>query len=202
MNREAWLGLLLDAVRPRFADNGFPVPDKVRVSCSFPSRSALSAKRRRIGECWHPKHSKDGTTEIFVSPLEASSEQVTETLVHEAAHAAVKCEGGHRNPWKKCAKLVGLDGKASGGKIDGLLQGILRSHVAKHGEYPHAPLDAVASHRKKQGTRMLKCECEACGYTCRTTQKWLDAAGAPLCPTDRRSMRVNAQSDGGDEEES
>lgn len=29
---------------------------------------------------------------------------------------------------------------------------------------------------------MLKCECQACGYTVRTARKWLELAGAPLCP--------------------
>ena len=29
---------------------------------------------------------------------------------------------------------------------------------------------------------MLKCECAACGYTVRTARKWLETAGAPLCP--------------------
>ena len=33
----------------------------------------------------------------------------------------------------------------------------------------------------KQTTRMLKCECPACGYTVRTTRKWLDIA-VPTCP--------------------
>ena len=29
---------------------------------------------------------------------------------------------------------------------------------------------------------MLKCECATCGYTVRTARKWLEQAGAPLCP--------------------
>jgi peptide subunit release factor 1 (eRF1) len=29
---------------------------------------------------------------------------------------------------------------------------------------------------------MLKCECGTCGYTVRTARKWLEQAGAPLCP--------------------
>jgi hypothetical protein len=29
---------------------------------------------------------------------------------------------------------------------------------------------------------LLKCECQACGYTVRTARKWLETAGAPLCP--------------------
>jgi len=29
---------------------------------------------------------------------------------------------------------------------------------------------------------MLKCECQTCGYTVRTTRKWLETVGASLCP--------------------
>lgn len=31
---------------------------------------------------------------------------------------------------------------------------------------------------------MLKCECSTCGYTVRTARKWLETAGAPLCPVE------------------
>jgi len=31
---------------------------------------------------------------------------------------------------------------------------------------------------------MLKCECVTCGYTVRTARKWLEEAGAPVCPTE------------------
>ena len=51
--------------------------------------------------------------------------------------------------------------------------------LEKLGEYPHAKLDA--STRKKQTTRLVKCHCVTCGYTVRTTSKWL-ALGAPHCP--------------------
>ena len=39
-----------------------------------------------------------------------------------------------------------------------------------------------------QTTRMLKCVCGKCGYTCRTTRKWLDAAGSPICPCSGEAM--------------
>ena len=48
------------------------------------------------------------------------------------------------------------------------------------GAYPHGKL--TKSGRKKQTTRMLKCECTECGFVCRTTKKWLLDLGAPFCP--------------------
>lgn len=40
----------------------------------------------------------------------------------------------------------------------------------------------------KQGTQMLKVECASSGYTLRTTAKWLDAFGAPICPCHGEAM--------------
>src|SRR3546814_10205757 len=52
------------------------------------------------------------------------------------------------------------------------------------GPLPHARLDTdgESTAPKKQKTLMLKCECAMCGYTVRTARKWLELAGAPLCP--------------------
>ena len=41
--REEWLGALVDALRPVFAELGYPLPDRIRVSCGWPSKSALSS---------------------------------------------------------------------------------------------------------------------------------------------------------------
>ncbi len=50
--------------------------------------------------------------------------------------------------------------------------------------HPDARLDTTGETTapRKQAARMLKCECQTCGYTVRTTRKWLETAGAPLCP--------------------
>ena len=56
--------------------------------------------------------------------------------------------------------------------------------LAAAGPLPHARLDTggLMSAPRMQAARMLKCECPACGYTVRTARKWLEMAGAPLCP--------------------
>ena len=49
---------------------------------------------------------------------------------------------------------------------------------------------------------MLKCDCEACGYTVRTARKWLEAAGAPLCPIEGHGpMRHDPLGDNGKAED-
>jgi len=40
-------------------------------------------------------------------------------------------------------------------------------------------------------TRMIRCRCRSCGYTARTTRKWLTLHGAPLCP--RHKVRMSVQ---------
>ena len=57
------------------------------------------------------------------------------------------------------------------------------------GEYPHAALSPLAtSSTPKQGTRMLKLECVTTGYIVRTTAKWLDEYGVPICPCCQEPM--------------
>lgn len=43
---------------------------------------------------------------------------------------------------------------------------------------PHARLDTdgETTAPRKQAARMLKCECQVCGYTVRTARKWLETA--------------------------
>lgn len=43
--------------------------------------------------------------------------------------------------------------------------------------------------KKKQSTRMIKASCPECGYTVRVTRKWLDTAGAPICPACEEQMK-------------
>jgi len=76
-------------------------------------------------------------------------------------------------------KPLCLSGKMTATFAEGALEDRLLELVAPLGPYPHAKL----SNRKvkKQTTRMLKVLCGGCGFTCRTTQKWLDEVGTPTC---------------------
>lgn len=180
-NRETWLEGATRALRPLFESKGHPYPaTPVRVSCSLPSKSALSAKARRIGECWSPSASKDGTTEIFVSPTIDDPVEVLEILVHELVHYVVGVEHGHRKPFGKCARAVGLEGRLTSTHAGSDLRLTLKRIAERLGAYPHAALRG--SNRPKQSTRLVKVSCPECGYPVRVTRKWLDGVGAPCCP--------------------
>jgi hypothetical protein len=62
-----------------------------------------------------------------------------------------------------------------------VLDGRLLTISDKLGRYPHAAINPGSKSKLKQSTRMIKLECPDCGYTVRTTRKWIDQ-GMPTCP--------------------
>ena len=190
--REEWLGSALHIIRSHLRDTATViVPDNTRVSCGFPG----GASRKARGQCWSHESSADGTVEIFVSPTVADPETVLSTLVHEAIHAAVGLAAGHKAPFKKVAIAAGLEGKMTATYAGAALKERIIAWIEILGIYPHATLDASVI-GKKQTTRLVKCECSVCGYIVRTTQKWIEQAGAPFCGAqcsddDMEPLRMN-----------
>src|SRR5262245_22037697 len=178
--REQWLGALVDALRPTFAELGYPLPERIRVACGWPSKSALSAKSRRIGEAWSARCSADGTCETFLSPCLADPVEVGAVLVHGCVHHAVGVEHGHKGRLRRCALPVGPTGPMRATTAGPELAKRLHALAESIGPYPHATLDANSG-RKKQGTRMLKVTCADCGCIVRMTRQWLEDVGAPTC---------------------
>ena len=194
MIREDWLQQMIDLLRPDFEKLGKPLPEKIRVSCGFPSKSALANKARRIGECWGVESSEDKSYQVFISPLLKEGIEVTSTLVHELVHTAVGIECKHRGPFVKVANAIGLEGKMTETTAGEALIARLKELIEQLGEYPHARL--VASNKPKtQTTRMLKVTCKQCGCVVRMTRKWLDEAGLPTC-----GCGGEMEEDGGEEE--
>lgn len=179
-SREDWLGRMVEALRPTFAKHGYPLPDKIRVSCGWPSRSALSNRNRRIGEAWSHTCSGDGTHETFLSPALDDPVEVGAVLVHELVHHAVGIEAGHKGPFRKLARAVGLTGRMTATTAGDELAARLHALAETLGPYPHAALSS-ADGRKKQTTRMLKVSCASCGCIVRMTRQWLDKVGVPTC---------------------
>jgi hypothetical protein len=179
--REAWLLAAIEQLKPLFSEQGAKVP-AVRVSVGWPG--GKGKKSTTIGQCWSSLAAKDKVAQVFVSPVLDSVEQILAVLTHELVHAVDDCKSGHKGPFAKLAKGLGLIGKMTETTAGPELVEKLRTISGELGEYPHARLSAGVGGlgEPKQTTRMLKCECSECGYTARTTRKWLDEAGAPLCP--------------------
>jgi hypothetical protein len=186
MNREQWLMQGVDMLRPHFQAAGFPLPAKIRVSCSFPSRNV----RKVEGQCWPASASADEHFEILVSPIEDDTLEVLGTLAHELAHAATP-GAKHGAKFVKCARALHLEGKPKQCGAGPAFKHHLGDELVKAlGKYPHGALKLAEINRTKQTTRMIKCACSQCGYTCRTTRAWLEGAGAPICPLDEIRMEV------------
>lgn len=194
--REQYLLAAVEAVRPIFTRAGATIPP-VHVSTGWPSSRGTSQKRKALGECWDKTASADTVAQIFISPwlsdcLNARPPGddgcgVLPVLVHELVHAVLGTEAGHGPKFRKLALAVGLEGKMTSTNAGAQLVEELKAIMPALGDYPHAKLDLTKSGRKKQGTRMIKCECAECQYTVRTTKKWLEMA-VPECPLGHGEM--------------
>lgn len=182
MNREDWLTEAVKRVTAFFEDEHYKVPP-VRVSVGFPSRGALSSRKRVIGQCWGPTASSDGVPHIFISPLLSEPVDVLSTLCHELVHAIDNCESGHRGNFVQIAKAVGFKAPWTSTPLGEDMEARLCRLADDLPEYPHVALAPTPKEAKKQTTRMIKLVCpdEECGYTVRTTKKWIER-GYPTCP--------------------
>jgi hypothetical protein len=194
--REQWLGCALAIIRQYLHEKAdVIVPDTTKVSCGL-AGGRIGAKR--IGECWNTVASAEGFTEIFISPVLSDvtgRAGVLATLVHEAIHAAVGVEVGHRKPFRDAALAAGLRGKMTATEADDLLMDMIAVWSSDLGKYPHAAMSTKG--RKKQSTRLVKVQCDNadCGYVLRTTKKWLDKCGTPICTCNGLQMRAIIETD-------
>ena len=208
--RESWLRGATNELRPYFKGCGYPLPEKIRFAIAFPS---TGRKGNRVGECWHPSTSDDDHYEIFIRADLSEPKKVLGVLVHELVHAVVPIDAKHGKKYREAAVKIGLQGKmvhALPGNP--LLVKRLDEVAVALGPLPHARLNiergsdnrGPADREKKQGTRMLKAECEidSHGYIVRVAASHVRRDGPPICPKHREPMAVDLPEDeAGDETE-
>lgn len=190
-SREVWLTrlmhLLAIEIFEPFEAGSTKAINNWRVSVGFPGGGA---RRTTIGQCWCDSVSANGLTEMFISPVLSTAKEADHVLAHEMVHAAVGIKAGHKGPFTKMARGIGLKGKLTATFAGEELREKLDALTALLGPYPHAGMDPGKSNRKKQSTRMLKLECPECGYIVRTTQKWIEM-GIPTCCCGTKMERDN-----------
>ncbi len=191
--REQWLNAFTDKARPIFAKRGFELPVKIRVSVGFMFRSP-----KAIGQCWAESASADGHREVFINPTQADSARVADILTHELCHTLFGPEEKHGKEFKRAAYGMGLEGKATATVAGDDWRAWAFPILAALGPIPHGALDPMSSGIKKQTTRLLKCECDVCGFIFRATAKHVNGK-ALRCPDDDCGGIVKV--DGGDEGE-
>lgn len=188
MNREEWLNQVSEQqVKPLLALHVGDVGYKYRVSVGFSKGSRGGKCGESIGQCWAPAVSADKTHEIFISPKLGAFEAV-EVLIHEHIHASAGVKAGHKGEFKRLAVAVGLTGKMTATSAGPELAAKLKAFLAAFAAYPHGVMK-VDKNTPKPGSRLVKCQCATCGYTVRTTAKWL-LVGAPLCPCSGDEMQI------------
>lgn len=203
--REAYLLAAVELCKPMFDRVGVKLPP-VHVSTGWPSGRSPSAKQKALGECWDSAASADQVHQIFISPWmpdplhvrENDASGVLPTLVHELVHAAVGLKCGHKGQFRKVATDLGLEGPMTATHAGEILMNQLRDMLPLLGRYPHAKLEPSLRGKKKQGTRMVKCECMTCGYIVRTSRKWIDL-GTPSCPVGHGTMHTEIPDEGDNE---
>jgi hypothetical protein len=102
-------------------------------------------------------------------------------------HATVGTEAGHGKLFKHCALKIGLHGPMRATTASPEFAAWAQTLFKRIGPYPAGYLTDTP----KQGTRMHKCACPACGYIARVWQKWLSESGPPICPSDRIALRAD-----------
>lgn len=176
--REAWLEAGVELLRPTltFVDNP-------HVSVGFPSKFALSRKKRRVGECWDPECSHDKRTQIFISPVIEEGVEALAILLHELIHHKIGVKVKHGAKFRAQMKIVGLEGKATATVPSAQCAAVLHKLVGDLGPYPHSGLSPLVPDKKPQGTRMLKAKCPACDCVVRITRQWAGENGEtlPIC---------------------
>ena len=209
MNREEWLSTLIEKLRPLYEAVGVPIPEKIRVSCGFPSRNALGGKSRRMAECWMIESTEDAINQIFVTPLISEGAKVAGILAHELVHSALPTGTGHKGAFIKSCKKIGLtDGSPKTAMPGPELQETLDKLLAELPPYPNGAITPKSAD-KKQTTRLLKLECIGDGegsaelhepYILRGSKKVIDR-GLPICPICEQTMKSDADEDNGEKED-
>lgn len=197
--REEWLTRAIDHLRPLYIAAGSPLPETIRVSIGFPSTRGLSATKRAVGECWKPASSVDGVHSIFISPVTKTGEAALDTLCHELVHAAIE-ELGHGKAFRRLATAIGLEGKMTSTVAGTELRDILGNIDMSLRPFPHGALDPKQRPTKKDGVRQLKVNCGRgkCGMVMRTTKKWIEEVGLPICACGGRFVQVDVEPEDGE----
>lgn len=159
----------------------------VAISCGWPSRGALSASRRRVGECWAAEVCGDNSTRhLFISPVlvelvDGYGDGVLPTLAHELVHV-VSATPGHRGEFRRIGVAIGLEGRMPASVAGNELCQKLNAIASQLGPYPHGGLNP-SEQRRTQSTRMIKLTAvKCCQYVVRTTKLWITEQGVPKCP--------------------
>ena len=196
MTREHWLSSAISLIRPFFKEaTGEDLPDKLRVSCGWPSKGGLSTARPVFSQTFPPEASVGGNVEIFISPKLSSpvkddGQGVLPSLLHECVHAVLGPD--HDERFKSLSKALGFVGRSlHPPAVNDATKAILERMAGVLGDYPHSrvePPAKEATETTKTSNRQRKISCPRVDlhtsgeeYILRGSAKVI-AMGLPECP--------------------
>ncbi len=158
--REIWLNNLIDEFRAPFTQRQRDLPDRIWISVGEPP----TRERTHIGRCYYGPQSQDGNCHIFIAASLIDPIRVSGTVAHELTHV-VTPSAGHGKEFRRLATSLGLEGPMRATTEGPGFVRLVTPILDRLGPYPHAQL--TTSSKKRDGTRMLKCQCALCGYSAR-----------------------------------
>lgn len=193
--REDWLLNIGGEVDSVFREAGYVEIPPYKVSFGCNHNGVRHKKYEVAGFVYSEGLANDDVSQIYIAiQNQANSIDVIDTLIHEICHVIAnrmnyekknKQRQGHGKIFQKLCKAVGLEIiRNEKGRIISTIAGpVLLEKIKKwikiHGECPHSIIDLTKL--KKQGVRMIKCECPSCEYILRTSMTNIKK-GIPLCP--------------------
>ena len=182
--REEWLNAAVDEWRKDFKAVGVKVPS-VWVSTSAPMRGNI------IGLCYPSNTASDKRNQIWVSTDVNKASDVLAVIAHEMVHASLDCEGGHGREFQGVARKIGFVSPWTQSVPGQTMRERIKEISGVLGDYKgprfYRSVDE-ANNGGAQTTRMIKICCDGCGYSLRTTRKWIDLYGPPICPKENTVM--------------
>jgi len=141
--------------------------------------------------------------------------QLAGTTVHELGHVLAGFTAGHGKGWKEATQRCGLQRPKAAGQsytlalfAPDLREAIYNLEKPADGAPNRKAPSLIGLGLKPKpcgagigtrggkskgpgsGSRLIKVACTECGYPVRVTRKWLDQAGAPLCPQHNGPMLI------------
>jgi len=154
-------------------------------------------RKNAIGWFWRDRWAngkKPKLHEINLSAEWLTKHDMSETLIHELAHAENHHRGiddtdksgrRHNKKFKSMAEQLGLIVEKAGSLGFAFTKlgpdAISFLDKAKFNKELFSMCRLVPTTKVAAGSRLVKCECAECGYVARITQKWIDT-GLPTCP--------------------
>lgn len=181
MNRETWLENAVSLFRQHFSEAGLHLPKRIYVSVGWPSYGVGTSDKYVAGEAWPKGVSKDRSNHIFISPKLNNPVDVLTVLCHELVHAYLDCANGHQHWFQTTASAVGLQAPWISSVGTQEFRDKMQEWSKQLGTYPHAGFRQRSKfYASKSVNRSRKIICENCGFSARTSLKWVKK-GLPTC---------------------